>query len=81
MGEPWFGPKAYGIGLSPKTPAGWISVAAYMAAMAAARLIGRQVSAPRWAAWLAPSTLTLAFLALVLVKSDRRPWRWRWAGR
>jgi hypothetical protein len=81
MGEPWFGAKEYGIGISPKTPAGWISLFVYVAAMATAPRIAHQLAAPHWAIWLVLATLTIAFFALVAIKSDRQPWRWRWGGR
>lgn len=36
MPKPWFGPKRYGVGLSPVSWEGWALTAAYVAALAAA---------------------------------------------
>jgi hypothetical protein len=81
MGAPWFELKAYGIGVSPKRPAGWIALAIYVAAVVATAPITRHLAAPRWMAGVVIGLLTVAFLLLMLAKSDRQPWRWRWGGR
>lgn len=81
MGAPWFAAKKYGIGLSPKGPAGWITLGIYVAAVLAAAPVARLVAAPAWLAAAAIGLATLAFLLVALTKSDRQPWRWRWGGR
>jgi hypothetical protein len=78
MNEPWFGPKTYGIGIGPKSRAGWISVAVYCALMAAAPFAARFLGWPVWAAPVALGLLTVGFLILVALKSDGAAWRWRW---
>lgn len=35
MGAPRFGAKTYGVGVSPKSPAGWIALGAYVVALMA----------------------------------------------
>jgi hypothetical protein len=80
MSEPWFGPKAYGIGLSPKSRPGWAALAIYIVAMAATGPIVDSLDAPSWVIWAVFAALTTALLALVFIKSDRQPWRWRWGG-
>jgi hypothetical protein len=81
MGEPWFSVKTYGIGLSPKGPAGWIALAVYFAAISAVPPVTAHFAAPRWGAGAAIAALTIGFLVLMFAKSDGRPWRWRWRGR
>jgi hypothetical protein len=81
MGEPWFSVKTYGIGLSPKSPAGWIALAVYGAAVTAAPPVTAHFGAPRWVTGAAIAALTIGFLVLMFAKSDGRPWRWRWGGR
>lgn len=81
MSSPWFGAKRYGIGLSPKSPAGWFALGACVAAILAVPPVSRRLEAPGWAAAAASILLTLAFLLLAWLKSDRSPWSWRWGGR
>jgi hypothetical protein len=81
MTEPWFGPKAYGIGIAPRSPRGWAALGVYVLAMAATGPVVEHFAAPRWVIWIAFALLTAALLVLMYVKSDRRPWRWRWGGR
>ena len=81
MGKPWFGSKTYGIGLAPKSPAGWASLAIYALAMIVAGPALKRLAAPAWILWAVLAGLTIVMLALVFIKSDRQPWRWRWGGR
>jgi hypothetical protein len=81
MGEPWFGAKDYGIGLSPKTGAGWAALALYVAAMGATTPLARRLAAPHWSIGAAFAILTAAFVVLVFLKGGRQAWRWRWGGR
>ena len=67
MGEPWFGAKDYGIGLSPKSRAGWLSLVVYFFGMAGAPPIARHFEAPRSVIPLVLGALTIAFLALMLI--------------
>jgi hypothetical protein len=81
MGKPWFGAKTYGIGIAPKSPAGWIAVAVFAGAVMAIPPLAAHFAAPAWAPGLAIGALTIGFVILVLAKGDGRPWRWRWGGR
>lgn len=81
MGEPWFGTKRYGVGISPRRPAGWIATGLYALAMIAAGPIAIVFAAPNWVLWTAFALLTVGFLGLAFAKSDHQPWRWRWNGR
>jgi hypothetical protein len=81
MGEPWFGAKAYGVGLSPKTPAGWIATLVFVVVMVGAVPVGRLLHAPRWASFVVLALAPAAFLALAIWKSGGTVWRWRWGGR
>ena len=81
MREPWFGVKAYGIGIGPKSRAGWVSVAVYCVLMVAAPLAMHHLYWPAWSLPAAFVFLTLVLLTLMFVKSDGQPLRWRWDGR
>jgi hypothetical protein len=81
MTGPWFGAKEYGIGISPKSSAGWISLGIYALAMVATGPIARHFDAPLWVVWATFAFLTIGLLVLIFAKSDRRPWRWRWGRR
>lgn len=81
MGEPWYGPKAYGYGLSPRNWAGWAALVIYIVLVTAVPLAALRFGAPRWMALAIIAALSLAYLVLVWLKSDRQPWRWRWGGR
>lgn len=77
MKQPWFGVKRYGIGLGPRSPMGWATIAVYAVLMAAAHVPLTALHAPASASGIAAATLTAAFLVLIALKSDGRPWRWR----
>ena len=81
MGEPWFGAKTYGIGIGPKSRAGWLSILVYCSLMTAVLLTERFLHQPSWTVTIILGLLTIAFLALVFIKSDCKAWRWRWGGR
>ncbi len=81
MGEPWFGQKAYGFGLSPRSWAGWWALIIFVMVITAVPLIALRLGTPRWIALAIIGGLSVAFLVLVWLKSDRQPWRWRWGGR
>jgi hypothetical protein len=81
MAEPWFAAKRYGLGLSPSSTAGWIATAVYVAAMAAVGFTTHALAAPKGVIPVVLGLLTLAFIGVAVLKSDRRPWRWRWGGR
>ena len=81
MGEPWFGAKAYGVGIGPKSRAGWIAIVAYLVLMATVPVACRSLSWPAWAIPAALGLLTVGFLILMVLKGDGQPWRWRWGGR
>lgn len=78
MGEPWFGAKAHGIGIGPKSLAGWLSTAIYLGLMLVTLIAAIFL---RWPVWIIPIGLglfTIAFLTLVALKSSDDPLRWRW---
>jgi hypothetical protein len=81
MGEPWFGAKAYGIGIGPKSRAGWIAIVAYLVLMATIPIACRSLTWPDWTIPIALGLLTAGLLLLMNLKSDGEPWRWRWGGR
>lgn len=86
MSEPWFGPKTYGIGIGPKSRAGWVSVAVYLVLALATPIVGLSLNWPAWVTPIALAIFTVSFLILIIAKSrgdgsDGEPWRWRWGGR
>lgn len=81
MGRPWFGPKRYGIGLGPSSPAGWLAVLVYAGLMAGALPPVRALGWPDWAFAGIQLTATALLLTLVMLKRDRRPMKWRWGDR
>ena len=81
MSKPWFGPKTYGIGVAPKSVEGWIATLVYVVAILAVTAIGHRLGAEDWMIGAAGLVLTIALLALTVIKGDHRPWRWRWGGK
>jgi len=81
MSKPWFGAKSYGVGISPKSLEGWLSILAYGVSIGATCILGRRFDAPPWMIGLAVLVLTIALFVLAVVKGDHQPWRWRWGGR
>ncbi len=86
MGKPWFGPKTYGIGIGPRSRAGWLAVAVYLLLMIATPIAELSLGLPVWMVPAAFGLFTVVFLTLVVLnsggaKSDGEPWRWRWGGR
>ena len=81
MNRPWFGPKRYGMGLSPTTWQGWLATLIFIGliALAAAAMRGSGRHPTLWNVF-AFGGLTAAYIALAVWKSDRQPWRWRWGG-
>ena len=81
MKRPWFVVKRYGFGLSPNGLGGWTTLVAYVLALAAAP----QLAVDR--GWSQVRTggvvlaLTVLVVAVMLLTSDRKPWRWRWGER
>lgn len=78
MNKPWFAAKRFGIGLSPASWEGWAATYALVLLIAGA-VIALRGQRPLLA--LALGVLIAAFIVLTLVKSDRKPWRWRWGER
>ena len=74
----WFAPKRFGYGGGrPVTWQGWAVVAAYVAlAAGAGRWLGNKPLA--FAGVLVPAT---AALMLIVAKTTRGGWQWRWGGR
>lgn len=81
MNKPWFGAKTYGIGVGPKSVEGWIATLVYAAVMMGGNAIGRRLGAEPWMLGVGGLVLTLAFLALAVIKGDHQPMRWRWGGK
>ncbi|RAK51441.1 hypothetical protein [Phenylobacterium deserti] len=81
MSRPWFGVKRYGIGLSPTSGQGWAALLAYVVTLAATPLLAVRLGAPSWIVPLALAAETAALIAVVLLKGDGKPWRWRWGQR
>jgi hypothetical protein len=81
MKQPWFGPKAYGIGVSPASPAGWIATALFVLAVVAAASLGPRLHLSAWTIRLILLALVSGFFALVRWKGDKALWKWRWGGR
>ena len=83
MKKPWFGVKAYGIGIGPISLPGWLSILAYAAAMVGVSTLGGWLSPPppSWIVGAIMLALTVGLFVLIGLKSDGKPWRWRWGGR
>ena len=76
-GPHWFAPKRCGYGGRPITWQGWLVVAVYVAiAAGAGRLLHDKPLA--LAGVLIPAT---AVLILIVAKTTRGGWQWRWDGR
>jgi hypothetical protein len=81
MGRPWFGARKYGIGIGPKTAAGWVSILIYCVLMTAAPIAELVWRWPVWTVPVASGLFTLALIVLIILKRDGEPLRWRWGGR
>ncbi len=77
MSRPWFAQKRYGIGLSPASPAGWIALGLFVAAMAVTGPIVGFLHLPVWFIWIGFAGEIAAMLWVISAKSDGKPWRWR----
>jgi hypothetical protein len=78
LSRPWFAQKRYGMGLSPASPAGWIALALFVAAMALTGPIVELLHLPIWCIWIGFAAETAIIVCLIFTKSDGKPWRWRW---
>jgi hypothetical protein len=73
-GPEWFAPKRFGYGGRPVTWQGWLVILVYAAiVVATSRLLGHKSLA--MAGVLVPAT---AILILIVAKTTRGGWRWRW---
>ena len=81
MRRPWFGANDYGIGLSPKSPAGWAALAVYVAVMAATPRLVAWFGAPLWVSVVGAIAATAALLVVIARTSDASLWRRRWGCR
>lgn len=82
----WFGPKWLGIGLSPVSWQGWLSLLAYVViAAGGARLItmaGLDDARSGTVIVVYVAVITTLFLRLAWARRDRsKPVKWRWFGR
>jgi hypothetical protein len=82
----WFGPKWLGIGLSPSSWQGWLSLLAYIVivggGMRGISMAGLDDTRSGTAAVIYVAVITSLFLRLAWIKRDRtRPVKWRWFGR
>lgn len=78
MSDPWFGVKTYGIGIGPKNFWGWVSTLLYCVFMSTVPFTTRYLD---WSVWIIPveyALFTIVFFALLFMKGDGKPWRWRW---
>ena len=65
-GQPWFGPKRYGWGLTPISWQGWLLTGAYVAA---AFLLATTLAAPQpWIFWTLFVLATVAYLLIAYLK-------------
>lgn len=78
MSRPWFAQKRYGMGLSPASPAGWITLAIFVVAMALTGPIVEFLHLPVWVIWIGFAAEIAIMLWVIFAKSDGKPWRWRW---
>jgi hypothetical protein len=78
VSRPWFAQKRYGVGLSPASPAGWIALALFVAAMAATAPIVELFRLPIWSIWIGFALEIAIMVWAIFAKSDGKPWRWRW---
>ena len=77
MNDPWFVVKRYGLGLSPNGWKGWTVTALYIALISLVTVWVQRTGASA----LALATMAfvlLSFVLVMLLTSDRKPWRWRW---
>jgi hypothetical protein len=78
MNDPWFGPKRYGYGLSPINWKGWLATVVFIAIAVTFAVFTIVHRLPPLAMVAALTLFCLAFTVLALLKSDAKPWRWRW---
>jgi len=65
-GQPWFGPRRYGWGLTPISWQGWVVTAAYVAAVFALAIT---LSTPQpWIFWTLLVLATLAYFLVAFLK-------------
>ena len=81
MNRPWFGPKRYGIGIGPTAPAGWVVMGVFVGAMSGAPPLVGALGWPEWTFAGIQVLAVAALLAVVVLKGDRRPLKWRWGER
>ena len=76
MKDPWFVVKRYGYGLQPSGWKGWTCTAVFIVLITLATIgIQRSRGSPVSIAQMA--FVLLAFILVMLVTSDGKPWRWR----
>ncbi len=77
-GPEWFAPKRYGYGAGlPISWQGWVLLLAYLLLLGLATLVIRYT----WAGYFSiVTTLTVALL-VVMARTTRGGWRWRWGER
>lgn len=81
MKKPWFGAKAYGIGIGPKGLPGWLTMLVYVAAMVGVATSGEWLHPPLWIVAALFFACTAGLVAVIALTSDGKPWRWRWGDR
>ena len=81
MSQPWFGPKANGIGLTPTTFAGWAVTLLFILSLVAEGRTGRALHSPPLMIGVLIVITVALYLAVVAWKSDKAVWKWRWNGR
>ena len=78
MNDPWFGPKRYGYGLGPISWKGWLATVVFIVVAVAFSVFTIVRHWPPFAMVGALTVFCLAFSLLAVLKSDGKPWRWRW---
>jgi hypothetical protein len=85
MSKPWFRAKSYGLGYSPEGWRGWAALAAFLVlALANIKFTRALVADRREGDALSTGVMALliaGLIAVVVLKSDGSPLRWRWGGR
>jgi hypothetical protein len=84
MSKPWFRVKSHGVGYSPGSWQGWVAVAVFLVlAVTNARVTHTLFADQRQGSLVGAGimiALMIGMIALVFLRSDNAPMRWRWGG-
>ena len=81
MKDPWFIVKSHGYGLEPNGVAGWLSTGVLVALNVGLALGGERLRWPKPTLAFSIVALNAVLIGVMWLKSDRKPWRWRWGDR